>query len=116
MAGRSTRRFPTESSSVNLGREKDFIELEDELGDLPPFFPNSFHKPTKRNRISIVWDTYARFHVIEDGKKVEKAKCKLCSKIYTAKSKSGTGHLSRHRKKYLALHKPMDVGAGGSGL
>ena len=32
------RRFPTESSSVNLGLEKDFVELEDEVGNLPPSF------------------------------------------------------------------------------
>ena len=32
------RRFPTESSSVNLGLEEDFVELEDEVGDLPPPF------------------------------------------------------------------------------
>ena len=34
MAGRSSRRFPTKASSVNLGGEEDFIELVDEVGDL----------------------------------------------------------------------------------
>ena len=32
------RRFSTESSSVNLGVEEDFVELEDEVCDLPPPF------------------------------------------------------------------------------
>ena len=37
------RRLPTESSSVNLGGEhENFIELEDEVGDLPPLPPHKF--------------------------------------------------------------------------
>ena len=48
------RRFPTESSSVNLGVEEDFIEVEDEVGDFPPLIPHSSRKPTKRNRTSVV--------------------------------------------------------------
>ena len=36
MARWSPRRVPTESSFFNLGGEEDFIELEDEVGDLPP--------------------------------------------------------------------------------
>ena len=109
------RRFPTESSSVNLGLEEDFVELEDEVGDLPPPVPRSSRKPTKRNRTSVVCDIFERFYVTEDGKQVEKAKCKFCSKIYGAASKGGTGHLSRHRQKCLALHKPANAGEGTSG-
>ena len=109
------RRLPTESSSVNLEVEEDFIELQDEVGDLPPTFPQSSRKSTKRNRTSPVWDIYTRFDVIENGIKVEKAKCKFCSKIYGAKSKSGTGHLSRHRQKCLALHKPENARTGKPG-
>ena len=36
MDGWSSRRFPTEASSINLGGEEDFIELVDEVGHLPP--------------------------------------------------------------------------------
>eukprot|EP00268_Persea_americana_P012054 TRINITY_DN15053_c0_g1_i6.p1 TRINITY_DN15053_c0_g1~~TRINITY_DN15053_c0_g1_i6.p1 ORF type:complete len:146 (-),score=12.31 TRINITY_DN15053_c0_g1_i6:257-694(-) len=43
--------------------------------------------------------------------KLKRAKCKFCSKIYGAGSKGGTGHLSRHRTKCLALHKLVNAGA-----
>ena len=49
---------------------------------------------------------------MEDGKNVEKVKCKFYSKIYIAESKSGIGHLSKYRKKCLALHKPIDWWGG----
>ena len=53
------------------------------------------------------------FEFVEEGKNVQKAKCKLCGNIYSAKSKVSTGRLLRHRQKHLALHKPVDAGARG---
>ena len=42
--------------------------------------------------------------ILENNKKEIKAKCKICSKLFSGGSNSGTSHLKRHNEQCKAKH------------
>ena len=56
--------------------------------------------PCRRLR-SLVWQHFRQVDATDNGKKVIKAICKYCKKIFTS-STNGTSHLKRHADKCVA--------------
>ena len=54
---------------------------------------------------SNIWNFFDRIEInLENNKKDIKAKCKICSKLLSGGSNSGTSHLKRHNEQCKAKH------------
>ena len=54
---------------------------------------------------SNIWNFFYRIEIIlENNKKEIKTKCKICNKLLSSESNSGTSHLKRHNEQYKAKH------------
>ena len=54
---------------------------------------------------SNIWNFFDRIEIIlENNKKEIKAKCKICNKLLSGGSNSGTSHLKRHNEQCKAKH------------
>ena len=70
---------------------------------------------------SNIWNFFDRIEIIlENNKKEIKAKCKICSKLLSGGSNSGTSHLKRHNEQCKTKHNVyirnyMQLGKGECG-
>ena len=60
---------------------------------------------SSKNCSSNIWNFFDRIEInLENNKKDIKAKCKICSKLLSGGSNSGTSHLERHNEQCKANH------------